>query len=205
MAKKFIGSVSSVVAQKAPCPVIVLRPPLKGENGESKLVWLEDMTAAHKKYLEQHAGETPFPLDGSDWSRLVAMRLEDLDAEGNSDHHYHEDLLDQCHSLGSPLAHERAQLHDSHVHWFTVRGGKKREMVQEQENSGNHALRVLAQVSGNKTLKDFEKDWLKKRMKSWVGDREPGKQQPDSTLAIEQGVEDEGRRALPAITKSKDS
>lgn len=179
-AKKFIGSVSARVAKMAHCPVIILRPSMVGEGAEPKPIWLEDMTAAHKRYFEQHANEHPFPLDGSDWTRLVAMRL-DNDESHEDDTVKDGDFLEKVHSLSSPLGHERAQIHDSHVHWFTIRGGKKRELSKEEEDAGTHALRVLSQVSKNKTLKDWEKDWLKKRVKAWTEAKKPATNVPDIT------------------------
>jgi len=53
------------------------------------------MLYKHEMYLTQHKGERPFPLDGSDWARLVSIRLE-------HDHDQHslagDDLLSKCHS-----------------------------------------------------------------------------------------------------------
>ena len=34
------------------------------------------MSLKHRNYLKQHENEYPFPLDGSNWARLVSIRLK---------------------------------------------------------------------------------------------------------------------------------
>lgn len=71
----------------------------------------------HQSCLAAHDCKDRFPLDGSDWARLVDMRLHG---------HHQEVLCDSCagfwlklHSKESPLFHERKKYQQGLMHWFS--------------------------------------------------------------------------------------
>lgn len=171
LGKAFMGSVSSFVARNAKQPVIVLRPSLKTESAaesyESKPIWLEQIGAAHLHYLADHLGEHPFPVDGSDWSRLVAMRLEHEYYHPEAQCKQCEDLLTKLQHPHSTLERERHSSAWGMQHWFVVASDQYKPPLDIDE-AGIHALKALSQINNNNALEEAEKQWLQKRTKAWI-------------------------------------
>lgn len=159
------------------CPVITLRPPLasaaSGKTEDVQPIWLEEMSTEHEKYFLEHLGEHPFPLDGTDWCRLVSMRLEHEFYHKTAGCKGCADLFTQLHALGTPLAHERQASWRAFQHWFSEVPAEYAVPIEGQDDAAKHAMKVLSQVDKNAHLKAAERQWLKERIKEWMPSKLP--------------------------------
>lgn len=160
-----VGSVSAEVAMHCQCPVYILRPGLATESITHGAAVPTEST--HRHYLEEHIADRPFPLDGTDWSRLVSLRLEHED-RSECKNSACEDLLTRLHSIGTPLPHERKAIKQALHYWFLTGLKQYKPMpLGEQSDSGMHALEVLTTLKSDAALEEAERQWMKKRVKAW--------------------------------------
>lgn len=119
------------------------------------------LTEAHNQYLRRHLAEDPFPLDGSDWSRLVALRLHRA-------RHPHccswENLLTRLHSSDSPLEREHL-LHSTYLNYWFLNPylhypHLHREVEDADVNNKNWSDVALRSVMPE-VLEEVEKQWLR--------------------------------------------
>jgi hypothetical protein len=126
----------------------------------------------HKGYLAAHAGEFPFPLDGSHWSRLVAAgisqeRRQDLP-------HNVPDFWEWLHADQGPLKRQRKNFKRALHHWFLVGDdayGLPWWYLNGQETEQQLAWNTLynmAKQSVKKDLVEIESDWVDGRNGSKV-------------------------------------
>ncbi|MBX9688204.1 MAG: hypothetical protein K2X27_15960 [Candidatus Obscuribacterales bacterium] len=118
----------------------------------------------HDRYLRRHQNDHPFPLDGSEWARLVSERLERA--------RHPSCLCDGClnflsrlHGNKSLLDRERAGVRCAMHYWFLqgqsmyreklgFSDEQSRENLWDEENSENyesrphHAKRIFPQQFG---------------------------------------------------------
>lgn len=187
LGKLIQGSVSHEVALRCKCPLAVLRPSVDHE-AECDFEG-EKLTPEHRKYLSKHRGEYPFPVDGSDWSRLVQMRLA-------HDHKAKEPACDECrdflsqlHSENDRLAHEFSSIRLALHHWFLT--GTNRHVVAGcEEAPAEQILRNLELRYDTLTPERAEREWVERHRgrpaengRYWVAGRgeafESAKQLPD--------------------------
>jgi hypothetical protein len=114
----------------------------------------------HARYLRLHENEEQFPLDGSEWARLVALRLHEQ-------HHPKcvcsdcDDFWVRLHSIGGPLGHERLAIQRSLHYWFLQGAEHYGYQFTPEETSQEKAWRTLAILSSNpESLAEAERSWL---------------------------------------------
>jgi hypothetical protein len=121
----------------------------------------------HISLMQKHIKDAQFPLDGSEWARLVQLRL---DHEHHAcDCHRCTNLLTRLHSKDSPFKGDRVAVQRALHHWFF-------HNVHDQwsspwpmgETSGVHALKTLTTLGSSvQGLAAVEKQWLMERNKAW--------------------------------------
>ncbi len=124
----------------------------------------------HLNYLREHEKDEPFPLDGSQWSRLVSMRLH---REHYSDCRCQDcdNLLTRLHSLNSPLALQRSGVFRAMHYWFLhgddLYPGNWR--FSDQPTMDQSAIKILKDMGGlTPSLTEAEKLWLAQRTRAWT-------------------------------------
>lgn len=124
----------------------------------------------HRDYLEEHKNDHPFPLDGSNWSRLAAMRLDHAYHENAHRCHLCENLLTRLHSLDSPFAHERRAAIRALSYWLVQDLSKQAFPMpfHIDETQKERTLQYLDTLSTNpESLRVAEQQWLDRRQKAW--------------------------------------
>lgn len=203
LGRALIGSVSSALSKTCSKPVIIVAPSVRSESDdlvEEEMQVVGYMSPLHKQYFEQHKLEHPFPLNGSDWCRLVQMRLNHADHEDKCDCVECENLLTRLHSLYSLFPHVRGAERFGVLHWFSKECQPQRAFGEEQ-NSGNHALKVLRDLGPPiDALRAAERDWCNTRTRvmqappsgEWLGEdheqRELKPLQQEPVIAEEEAV-----------------
>jgi nucleotide-binding universal stress UspA family protein len=192
LGKLVLGSVSHEVALRCKSPLAVLRPGVDNHQGREETECFfegEKLTREHRKYLSQHRGEYPFPVDGSDWSRLVQMRLA-------HDHKAEEPACDECrdflsqlHSGDDRLSHELSSMRLALHHWFLT--GTNRHVVAGFDEAPTEQILRNLELSYDKlTPERAERDWVERhggrtaeKGRYWITGRgeafESAKQLPD--------------------------
>lgn len=168
LARKILGSVSHEVAIHCRCPLAVVRPQRPVEKKVRAAVATEDvifegepMTARHRTYLLEHMNDHSFPLDGSDWSRLIQMRLKHEHEKGEPACDNCLDFLDKIKSSDQLASHERCAIQAALRHWFLAGTAPLDE--QGNEKRVDQILRTLAASRTPMTPEEAEKEWLSKR------------------------------------------
>lgn len=115
-------------------------------------------TEVHQRYYKQHCEEDPFPLDGSDWSRLVALRLQRI-------RHPHcctwDNFLTRLHSEHSPLEREH-QLHCAFMGYWFLNPYVHYPHANEGDNDAASAWSDVALRSVlPEILQEAEKQWVR--------------------------------------------
>lgn len=132
-------------------------------------------SARRRKYFLEHKDESQFPLDGSDWARLVRMRLDrgKTHQTGCVCHHC-DDFWGWLHRLTGPLQHERLAFQRATHHWFLL-ASDNYGMPWYSANESHKAqvldvLRNLVADGRKKSLDEIEQDWLRARSaaKAWL-------------------------------------
>lgn len=111
---------------------------------------------AHNRYLRKHLEEDPFPLDGSDWSRLVALRLQ-------RSRHPHcctwDNLLTRLHSTESPLEREHL-LHSTFLNYWFLNPYLHYPHLHEEGEEMRGWDRVEITKFMPEILEEVEKQWV---------------------------------------------
>ncbi|MBY0552521.1 MAG: hypothetical protein K2W95_34890 [Candidatus Obscuribacterales bacterium] len=111
---------------------------------------------AHNKYLRKHLEEDPFPLDGSDWSRLVALRLQ-------RSRHPHcctwDNFLTRLHSSDSPLEREHL-LHSTFLNYWFLNPYLHYPHLHEEGDEMKGWDRVELTKFMPEILEEVEKQWV---------------------------------------------
>jgi hypothetical protein len=123
----------------------------------------------HEKYLEQHKDEYPFPLNGTDWARLVALHK-------TIDHHKEckcspcKDFFDVMHEGGlKEHEHESARRAIKYWFWLGKQNGYATDTYVPEKTSREESLELLARLSADPVLlAETEKKWLKFKMKMFT-------------------------------------
>lgn len=135
----------------------------------------------HQRYLREHETEYPFPLNGSDWARLVALHKF-------LDHHEHcncngcDDFYQMIHANGLK-EHEREATRRALRYWLwlgQVNGCQSSEYTP-QKTSKEKAWDLLATLSSDPDLlAQTEKKWLEQKQKMFEHDKQVSESETDS-------------------------
>lgn len=136
-------------------------------------------SAQHKAYLQEHADEYPFPIDGSEWSRLVAARISH-EHHLECDLHLHEDFWFWLHYDKSFLKHERQTYQRALHHWFLT-GSDSYELPwyhsgqPTQQELAWHFLHEINKDKQHKDLAEIESEWIRggAAAKVWLPAKSP--------------------------------
>lgn len=120
-----------------------------------------DFAKKRQKYLQEHDHEYPFPLNGTDWARLVA-------AHKYLDHH-NECKCDGCDDFFNVVHKSRLREHEQESarralkYWFWL--GRKNGCLQPiytpEKTSHEKAWELLCRLSSDpEMLAETEKRWL---------------------------------------------
>lgn len=167
LARRIVGSVSHEVAIHCQCPLAVVRPQRPVENvhaaetTEDIIFEGEPMTPRHRAYLLEHINDHSFPLDGSDWSKLVQMRLKHQHQRSEPSCDSCQDFLDKIKSPEGPASHERRTIQAAIRHWFL--SGTAPLDEHGSEKRVDQLLRTLSSGKIPMTPEEAEREWLSKR------------------------------------------
>lgn len=127
-------------------------------------VHIEDFIelARHKAFLAEHEKEFPFPVDGSDWSRLVSTRRSH-EHHVQYDAHLNPDFWYWVHSERGPIRHERRAFQRALHHWFLIGSDSYNLPWVEDQTRRELALQAISDFvkeKNKKNLSEFETDWI---------------------------------------------
>lgn len=176
LARRVLGSVSHEVALHCRCPLAAVRPPrTAGEVDMSDLIFEgQEMAPHHQASLREHVMNHRFPLDGSDLSRLIQMRLE-------HNHQRNEPLCNKCLDVLEKARRETSTdaaspasqpMQEAIRHWF-YSGGAAPVDSQDPASRSDNLLKSLDVDKIPMTPEEAELEWLAKRSQSYS--RDPGK------------------------------
>ena len=121
----------------------------------------------HRHYLKVHQHDEKFPLDGSDWARLVSMRLHP---------HPHEGAVFwlKLHSMDTPLGRERKAFHRGIHHWFII--GNDQYQVSLRYSSDDfegdpvrrQLVNGLTEIGEEASLSQIENKWSTLSSSYWI-------------------------------------
>lgn len=122
-----------------------------------------------RTYLKIHENEDPFPLDGTEWARLVRER-QYLEKHHHAGVEPYEDFLGRLQSKDKGiLYHIRTIISKAMCHWFafknknTVKSSELSEPLSA-EDLATQRIDVLKERLSN--LSETEKDWLSHKVYS---------------------------------------
>lgn len=102
----------------------------------------------HQHYLSSHLKDDKFPLDGSDWARMVAMRLRRQSKRKSANGDIECNFWFKIHSKDSPLFHERKEAQRSMNHWFNLELEYHAPLVFRTETNDPVWQHLLQRMSG---------------------------------------------------------
>ncbi len=153
--------------------------------------------AKHKAYFADHQGEFPFPIDGSEWSRLVSTRISH-EHHLNFDKHRVQDFWTWLHHSSGPVKRQRKTIQRALHHWFLLGSDSYGLPWYEYGKETNRqiawtALHNLQRMKEQSELSEVESDWMKdssaakvwlpKSSKHWIGgDAENWEPRPNPRL-----------------------
>lgn len=119
-------------------------------------IFEDAQTRAHDIYLKAHIKDHPFPVDGSNWARLVGMRLH-----GFAEHR--KDFLTALHSTGSLLVREHTMQPYCLNYWFLNPDLHYPTKIWATEDScapDDVWARLARHTNMPQALEEAEKRWL---------------------------------------------
>lgn len=188
LARRILGSVSHEVALYCRCPLAVVRPPRQSK--EIDVIFEgEPMTPRHRDYLREHINDHPFPVDGSDWSKLVQMRLKHEHEKSEPACNECLDFLDRVKSAEGLASHEQHMIRSAMRHWFL--SGAAPLDAADRKSRVDQILRTLSTDRTPMTPEEAERDWLAKRSQTY-------RVVPGRYWVSQEGEAFESRNQLPA-------
>lgn len=164
-------------------------------------------TQRHRAYFTEHKYEHPFPVDGSNWARLVKMRLDRDGRELAPVACLHQEgFWNWLHKFTGPLIHERRGFQRATHHWFLL-NGKNFVLPWKHRTSATKA--DLAQELLHH-LEDPESESLDYIESAWLENRREFNDLLDNAdeSVVDEAVEHDllavDQEALPLISSSSD-
>ncbi|MBX9688431.1 MAG: hypothetical protein K2X27_17105 [Candidatus Obscuribacterales bacterium] len=129
----------------------------------------------HQNYIAIHSKDGIFPLDGSDWARLVSMRLHPSHRELECEKKL--DFWLRLHSDESPLPHERKVCQKGLNHWFLI-GNEQYNLDLRYTTESHiddpvwkHIISQMGQqqltIDSNGHLKQMDEKWTSENNAYW--------------------------------------
>lgn len=119
----------------------------------------------HKNYMRSHSQERPFPLNGSEWARLVNERIE-REREARCACQSCLNFLTRLHSLETPLKPERKCARRAMHHWFLQGQPTYDSTFVDGHSPAKESIQRLEDLGySGSDLVDAEKQWLRSNVK----------------------------------------
>lgn len=115
-----------------------------------------------EKYLKEHENEYPFPLNGTDWARLVHLHKY-LDHQKPCDCEGCEDFFVTMHHSGL-REHEEESARRALKYWFWLgrQNGYPKDVYTPEKTSQEQAWELLSRLSSDpELLAEAERKWVK--------------------------------------------
>lgn len=123
-----------------------------------------------QSYLKAHAGEYPFPLNGSNWARLIREK-QFLDRHPHCKCESCQNFLTRLHDHSAgPLRRQRSVIAKAMHHWFLhdTNGVAMFWSMRDQLTAHELAKAKIVDVGEGTTMSliDAEREWLSKKIYS---------------------------------------